>query len=352
MPRSIRVAAIQMLAQPAPPATRRARAAALVARAAAQGATLVVLPELFATGYTYPASGALPAEPWDGPTVRWLRATASQHRLYLAGSLILREGDEYFNALLLVAPDGRTWRYDKTYPWGWERAYFRGRPGITIAQTPLGAIGMLVCWDTAHRALWRAYAGKVDLLLIAACPPDVSRPRFRFRNGAALELTGLGWAGRALHDSAARLFWHMVPEQSAWLGVPAVMSGCSGRLDTTVPRPHASLWAYVPLMPRLAFMARHGPARLVCPFLPTGAILDANGRRKAQTPPTGDAVAVAQVELADPRPHPRGPQPPRRLSWLAYWASDILLPRLMQPVYTRNRKAGPADPFPPADEAP
>jgi predicted amidohydrolase len=107
MPRRLQVAAVQMDAAPAPVAERLVRAERQVDAAAAAGAQLVLLPELFTTGYCYePATLAL-AEPPDGPSSAWMGRTTARLGIHLAGSLLLREGGDVVNSLLLVAPDGQ-----------------------------------------------------------------------------------------------------------------------------------------------------------------------------------------------------------------------------------------------------
>jgi predicted amidohydrolase len=135
MARIINVAAIQMDANPAPTYDRLQRAQKLITEAARAGAHLVVLPELFNTGYGYRDENYDRAESITGSTANWLRQTAARHQIHLAGSLMLLDGKEIYNALLLFAPDGRMWRYDKNYPWGWERGYFRNAKG-TVQSWP------------------------------------------------------------------------------------------------------------------------------------------------------------------------------------------------------------------------
>jgi predicted amidohydrolase len=116
MSRQLRVAAIQMDAVPASVTHRLARAGDLIAEAVAHGAQLVVLPELFNTGYQYDSQNVDLAEAIDGETIAWMHEQARVRAIYLAGTLMLRENGEIYNTAFMIAPDGRRWRYDKQYP--------------------------------------------------------------------------------------------------------------------------------------------------------------------------------------------------------------------------------------------
>ncbi len=147
---------------------------------------MVVLPELFNCGYAYSQRNFALAESFADETVTWLRAQAAGHGVHLAASLLLRDGDEVFNAALLFAPDGRWWRYDKQYPYVWERVYFREGHGVTVADTELGRLGLMICWDSAHADVWARYVGQVDALVIMSCPPAYDRLDLVFPDGMRL----------------------------------------------------------------------------------------------------------------------------------------------------------------------
>ena len=89
MARQVKIAAMQMIAHPASTHQRLERAEALVAGACRDGAQLVVLPEVFNTGYEYSDQNYGRAEPLDGPTVAWMKQLASRNQIHLAGTLLL-----------------------------------------------------------------------------------------------------------------------------------------------------------------------------------------------------------------------------------------------------------------------
>jgi hypothetical protein len=210
----------------------------LIAEAARAGAQLVVLPELFNTGYEYRDRNYALAEPIDGETVTWMKAQAAQHGIHLAGSLLLLDEVDIYNTAPLVAPDGRIWRYDKLYTPLWERAYFRGGHQITVADTDLGKLGMMICCDALHSDLWAQYAGNIDAMVIMSCGGNLGNADLVFPDGFCVkffELTGA--AAHADEDSdpsrADELDKHA--EHAAWMRVPVVHASTTGVIRTKLP---------------------------------------------------------------------------------------------------------------------
>jgi hypothetical protein len=338
MSRTIKVAAIQMNANPTPTADRLARADRLVSEAAQAGAQLVVLPELFNTGYAYDDANYRLAEPPGGPTATWMKETTARLNIHLAGSLMLLDQDEVYNALLLFAPDGRMWRYDKIYPWGWERGYFRNGNRITVAETALGDLGMMLCWDTAHPELWRRYAGRVDMMVIASCPPDVSNPTYHFPSGDRVTIDDMGLLKATLKDAGRLLFGDMINQQTAWLGVPAVNTVGTGHIKTAIPNGRASLLAILPAAPWLAkYLPQANQLQMSCAMVQGCKVVDASGQVLTElTQEQGETFTTAEVALAAEKPSPQKPQPAALLSWPVYFSSDFALSLLSVPVYRKG----------------
>jgi omega-amidase len=82
-------------------------------RAADPKTELAILPEMFTTGFSM-NPGQL-AETMDGPTVQWMHAMAKQHRLIIAGSFMASEGEQFFNRMVWMQPNGVYGTYDKRH---------------------------------------------------------------------------------------------------------------------------------------------------------------------------------------------------------------------------------------------
>ncbi|MFE6871795.1 nitrilase family protein [Kitasatospora sp. NPDC057692] len=123
----------------------------LAGQAADGGATLVVLPELCATGYAFATRAEAYAhaeEVPSGATVRAWEAFARDRGVHLVGGLVEQDGVRLFDSAVLVGPDGYIGHYRKTHLWNTEKLWFTpGDRGFPVFETRLGRIGLLICWD-------------------------------------------------------------------------------------------------------------------------------------------------------------------------------------------------------------
>lgn len=89
---------------------------------------LIVLPEMFSTGFSMAAHRL--AQSMDGRVVTWLKAKAAAKRAVIAGSAVIRDAEGFRNRLLWATPDGRVLSYDKKHLFayaGEEKIYTAGR---------------------------------------------------------------------------------------------------------------------------------------------------------------------------------------------------------------------------------
>ena len=120
-------------------------------KAVAEGANLIVLPELATTGYTFESreeAYAHAEEVPSGATVAGWVDFAATHDVYIVGCLPELDGVELFDTAVLVGPDGYVGKYRKTHLWNEEKLFFSpGDLGYPVFPTKIGRIGLLVCWD-------------------------------------------------------------------------------------------------------------------------------------------------------------------------------------------------------------
>ena len=153
-----------------------AQAAGLVKEAARQGAGFALLPEYFPImSDDETAKVRIGEAPGAGPVQEFLADQAGSNRIWLmAGTFSLQsdEADRVYNTCLLYNPDGiRTHRYDKMHlfdvqvgdeekeVYNESKTIVPGRNTV-VADTPLGRIGMTVCYDLRFPELYRELSGR------------------------------------------------------------------------------------------------------------------------------------------------------------------------------------------------
>jgi omega-amidase len=132
---------------------------------------LVVLPEMFSTGFTMNPSGV--AETMDGQTVSWMKKTAIENDIAICGSVVISERGEYFNRMLFVLPSGEINTYDKRHLFtlaGEDKAYTRGKERRIIEYKGF-RICPLICYDLRFPVFSRN-TENYDLLLYVANWPE------------------------------------------------------------------------------------------------------------------------------------------------------------------------------------
>lgn len=133
----------------------------LVAEAARQGSKLLVLPELWSTGYDL-ENGGEHATPIDEGTFAQVSTLAREYDLYIVGSCLswLGEG-RYGNTAVLFGPDGQPLgQYSKIHLFRLmdEDQYLTAGEQLTLVRTAWGRMGLAICYDLRFPELFRAYA--------------------------------------------------------------------------------------------------------------------------------------------------------------------------------------------------
>ena len=128
----IRVACAQYAIRDADPDNNLERALRFIRQAAAEGADLIVLPELANSGCDlaprYRALDLAEDIP-GGPIVEAWKKGSEESGIYVVGGLLEREGDALYNSAVLVGPE-TFGRYRKTHLWDREKLLFE--PGDVL----------------------------------------------------------------------------------------------------------------------------------------------------------------------------------------------------------------------------
>lgn len=138
---------------------------------------IVLLPEMFNTGFT--SEPVKVAETMDGATVSWMRDLAASKQIILGGSLVIREGEDFYNRLVWALPNGDLGIYDKRhlFAYGGEGAKYSAGSKRLIASVKGWRIQLQICYDLRF-AVWtrqqmNAGVPEYDLLINVANWPEV-----------------------------------------------------------------------------------------------------------------------------------------------------------------------------------
>jgi predicted amidohydrolase len=134
---------------------------------------LIILPEMFSTGFTMDAERL--AEPMDGKTTKWMHQIAQQYDCVVAGSIIIKEKEKYYNRLIWMRPNGTYDYYDKRHLFALGKehnTYTAGKKKLFV-ELKGWKICPVICYDLRF-PVWLRNIGDnpYDLLIVVANWPE------------------------------------------------------------------------------------------------------------------------------------------------------------------------------------
>jgi len=172
---SIQAAAIQFNVRQGDVDTNLAHVRGALRRAAARGANLAVLPEMWSSGFAYKTLNELALR--TAGIVEELLALSRELKLVIVGSMPEPNGDKVFNTIFLADNGALAGVYRKIHLFsllGEDRA-FSGGDRWLLADTSIGKIGVIICYDLRFPELSRRLA--VEGAQIICIPAQWPKPR-------------------------------------------------------------------------------------------------------------------------------------------------------------------------------
>lgn len=145
---------------------------------AAAEADVVVLPEMFATGFKLRPSRV--AEAADGQVVAAMHRWAKTYGRAIVGSVVIAQGGQFRNRMFFIEPSGRETWYDKRHlfrPGGEGRDYTHGQERVVVEYKGFRFL-LLVCYDLRF-PVWSRNRGDYDAILCCASWADDRREVWR-----------------------------------------------------------------------------------------------------------------------------------------------------------------------------
>jgi predicted amidohydrolase len=156
-------------------------------------AELIILPELFNTGYLFisPEEVVNSAEEIPaGKTTRALCTIARRKNINIVAGIAEKSKNDLYNSAILISPAGYVGTYRKTHLFNEENLWFKpGNTGFNVFDLGFCRVGIMICFDSSfpnRQEYWRlkvqtlSVIRRISYCLIARMPwlPDVWKTKF------------------------------------------------------------------------------------------------------------------------------------------------------------------------------
>jgi len=188
-----RIACVQMDCELGRVTVNRRKVVEQIKRTAEQGAQVSIFPECAITGYCFESleEAAQFAETLDGESAEMIARTCNETNTHAVVGFIERDGQKFYNAAMLVGPNGVVGGYRKVHlPFlGVDRFLAPGDRPFKVFDLPIGRVGINICYDVSFPEAARVLKllGAELIILPTNWPPGAWRAPELVVNVRALE---------------------------------------------------------------------------------------------------------------------------------------------------------------------
>ncbi len=136
----------------------------MINEAADNGAELIVLPEMANSGYNFDnrqEAIRLAENLEDSESVKAWCGAARDRNVYIVSGITEIDGTDLYNTAVMIGPEGLIGKYRKLHLWEEEFLWFEpGNLGLPVFHTPIGKIGIVICYDMWFPETYRILAAQ------------------------------------------------------------------------------------------------------------------------------------------------------------------------------------------------
>lgn len=238
----MKIGLIQMEVIPGEVETNRRKALDLLGQAAGRGCRLMVLPEMWTTGYALKNIAQL-AETPEGETLSTMRQFAQKHAVELiAGSIPIADGGKVYNNAFAIDAKGQivsSYRKIHLFSLMGEERFFQPGEQAALWEMSFGRAGMIICYDLRFPELTRKLALKgAKALFVPAAWPGARGDHWRILNIArAIENQMFVFAVNCVGKHQQNIFYGHSMAIDPWGRVLAEGDACEAVLTAEIAWP-------------------------------------------------------------------------------------------------------------------
>lgn len=164
----MKIAAVQLNCDFADVNSNLGKVERYIRQAYMKNADLVLLPEFFSSAIGF--SPKMNDVALQGTFVRGkIKELSSELEIIIGGSYLFFDGSDCYNIFDLIFPNGTVFSHKKDIPTQFENCYYTVGDIDNILHTPIGEIGVALCWEMIRSDTFKRLSGKVDLILAGSC---------------------------------------------------------------------------------------------------------------------------------------------------------------------------------------